>query len=113
MVPIRWTFARNSLTRLLTTQQQVREAGPDPDIKLITDDELEEIRRIWRTERQDWEDAVPKIYAKFFGARDWIVDDKISFDEKDKKSWQQFAMKKEFLSLLFQSSLTQNNKWME
>ena len=83
--PYTLKFCKKLLKKLLRTQQQVRKAGPDPDIKLITDDELEEIRRIWRTERQDWEDAVPKIYAKFFGARDWIVDDKISFDEKDKK----------------------------
>ena len=73
------------MRRLLTTQQQVREDGPDPDIKLITDDELEEIRKIWRTERQDWQDAVPQIYAEIVGDRDWIVDDTFSFSEKDKE----------------------------
>ena len=86
--PYTLEFCKDILTELLDTQRQVREAGPDPNIKLITDAELEEIRKIWRTERQDWEDAVPKIYAKFskfFGDRDWIVDDTISFDETDKK----------------------------
>ena len=86
--PYTLEFCKNILTELLDTQRQVREDGPDPNIKLIMDEELEEIRKIWRTERQDWEDAVPKIYAEFsnfFGHRDWIVDDPISFTEKDKK----------------------------
>ena len=86
--PYTLEFCQEILTKLLDTQRQVREEGPDPDIKLITDEELEEIRKIWRTERQDWEDAVPKIYdkfSKFFGHRDWIVDDPISFTEKDKE----------------------------
>ena len=82
--PYTLDFCKELLSRLLTTQQQVRENGPDPDIKLITDDELEEIRKIWRTERQDWEDAVPQVYAEIVGDRDWIVDDAASFTEKDK-----------------------------
>ena len=83
--PYTLDFCKELLTKLLTTQQQVRENGPDPDIKLITDDELEEIRKLWRTERQDWQDAVPQIYAKIVGDRDWIVDDTFSFNEKDKE----------------------------
>jgi DNA sulfur modification protein DndC len=83
--PYTLDFCQGLLRRLLTTQQQVREDGPDPDIKLITDDELEEIRKIWRTERQDWEDAVPQIYTEIVGDRDWIVDDTTSFTEKDKE----------------------------
>ena len=83
--PYTLEFCKDLLEKLLTTQQQVRKAGPNPDIKLITDDELEKIRKIWRTERQDWEDAVPQIYAKIIGDRDWIVDDTFSFSEKDKE----------------------------
>ena len=83
--PYTLEFCQELLRRLLTTQQQVREAGPDPDIKLITDGELEEIRKIWRTERQDWQDAVPQIYAEIIGDRDWVFDDTITLNEKDKK----------------------------
>ena len=83
--PYTLNFCKELLTRLLTTQEQVRKEGPDPEIKLITDDELEEIRKIWRTQRQDWQDAVPQIYAKIVGYRDWIVDDTTSFTEKDKE----------------------------
>ena len=83
--PYTLDFCKQLLRKLLTTQQQVRREGPDPNIKLITDDELEEIRKIWRTERQDWQDAVPGIYAEIIGDRDWIIDDTISFTEKDKE----------------------------
>ena len=59
--------------------------GPDPEIELITDPELEEIRRIWRTERQDWEDAVPQIYREVVGEElDWIEDDLGTFTASDK-----------------------------
>ena len=83
--PYTLEFCKKLLERLLTTQQQVRKEGPDPNIRLITDSELEEIRKIWRTERQDWEDAVPQIYAKIVEERDWIVDDTFSFSKKDKE----------------------------
>ena len=83
--PYRLGFCKDLLRKLLITQQQVREKGPDSDIKLITDEELEEIRRIWRTERQDWQDAVPQIYAEIIGDHDWIVDDTVAFTEKDKE----------------------------
>ena len=83
--PYTLDFCKELLRKLLTTQQKVREDGPDPDIKLITDDELEEIRKIWRAERQDWEDAVPQIYIEIVGERDWVVDDTISFTEMDKE----------------------------
>ncbi len=83
--PYTLEFCKELLRKLLATQQQVRVKGPDSDIKLITDDELEEIRKIWRIERQDWEDAVPQIYAKTVGNRDWIVDDTVSFTGEDQE----------------------------
>ena len=77
-------FCKELLRKLLETQQEVRLIGPDPNIELITHAELEEIRKIWRTERQDWEDSVPKIYADVIGEYEWIVDDTISFSASDK-----------------------------
>ena len=77
-------FCKELLRKLLETQQQVRMIGPDPNIELISHAELEEIRRIWKTERQDWEDAVALIYKEIVGDLDWIVDDTISFTNKDK-----------------------------
>ena len=80
--PYTLEFCKKLLKNFSQPNSKYARAGPDPDIKLITDDELEEIRKIWRTERQDWEDAVPQIYAKIIGDRDWIVDDTFSFSEK-------------------------------
>jgi DNA sulfur modification protein DndC len=61
---------------VLETQQHVRREGPDPNAQLISDDELAEIRRLWRHEAQDWEDSVPKIYREVVGQDlDWVDDD--------------------------------------
>ena len=83
--PYTLEFCKKLLRKLLETQQQVREEGPDPNLQLITDAELEEIRNIWRTERSDWEDAVPQIYKDIVGERAWIVDDTTSFTAADKQ----------------------------
>jgi DNA sulfur modification protein DndC len=71
-------ISKQMLEKLLILQQKVRSTSPDPDLKLIEEDELLEIRRIWRTERQDWEDSVPEIYRRVFGVTqdiDWPTDD--------------------------------------
>ena len=83
--PYRMEFCKELLRRLLETQHQVRNEGPDPEIELITLPELEEIRKIWRTERQDWEDSVPQVYHDVVGKDlDWIEDDLGTFTEADK-----------------------------
>ena len=83
--PYTLDFCKKLLKKLLETQEQVRKEGPDPNIKLITDEELEEIRKIWKTERQDWEDAVPQIYSDVVGERKWIADDTTAFTASDKE----------------------------
>lgn len=83
--PYTLDFCKELLQMLLETQEKVRQEGPDPDIKLITDDELDEIRKIWKTQRQDWEDAVPKIYNEVIGQREWVVDDTTAFTASDKE----------------------------
>jgi DNA sulfur modification protein DndC len=60
-------FRKKLLRMLLETQVQVQRYGPDPNMRLISEDELHEIRRIWRTEMHDWEDSVPKIYHEVLG----------------------------------------------
>jgi len=74
--PYRLDFCKQLLSRLLTTQNQVRTEGPDPNVELITEPEIHEIRRLWRTERQDWGDSVPGIYQSATGRTlDWLQDD--------------------------------------
>lgn len=83
--PYKMEFRKQILKELLETQQAVRQDGPDPNIELITLGELEEIRRIWRTEHQDWEDSVPRIYREVIGEdRDWVADDFGTFTASDK-----------------------------
>ncbi len=58
------------LLRVLETQTQLREIGPEEfrSIELITMDELQEILRLWRFERHKFDDAVPRIYLDAVGA---------------------------------------------
>jgi DNA sulfur modification protein DndC len=82
--PYRLEVCRDFLRRLLEIEKSVRTEGPDPNARLIAPAELHEIRRIWRTERQDWEDSVPKIFREVTGEDlDWVLDDVASFTEKD------------------------------
>lgn len=82
--PYRLDFCKEILRRLLDTQNLIRATGPDPDQELISAAELHEIRRIWRTERQDWEDSVPQIYAEMTGQTlDWLQDDSGAFSAQE------------------------------
>lgn len=77
--------SKDMLARLLRTQQEIRRDGPDPQAVLIDDDEVLEIRRIWRTERQDWDDSVPQVFRQVNGYDlDWPKDDDGSFDGEQK-----------------------------
>jgi DNA sulfur modification protein DndC len=72
------------LRELLTIERRVRKEGPDPNARLIREDELREIRKIWRTEEQDWQDSVPKIYKEVTGDElPGIADDTTSFTRAD------------------------------
>jgi len=53
-------------------------------MELIREEELREIRRLWREERADWADSVPKIYNEVMDDDlDWINDDLGSFGEME------------------------------
>lgn len=77
--------SQEMLRRLLDVEQRMRRDGPDKQARLIDDDELLEIRRLWRTERQDWEDTAPQIVRDVSGRElDWPVDDDGGFDGTQK-----------------------------
>ncbi len=79
------TTSQDTLRRLLETERQVRRDGPDPNARLIDDDELLDIRRLWRIERQDWDDTVPQIVRDHSDRTiDWPVDDDAGFDGEQK-----------------------------
>jgi DNA sulfur modification protein DndC len=76
------------LEKVLEAQKSVRQNGPYPRMELISTEELYEIRRLWRIERQDWEDSVPQIYRKVNGEGNdlnWPKDDDNTFDSYQKE----------------------------
>ena len=58
-------FSKEMLHRLLKAQKEIQEH--DPEFRLISIDELREIRRIWLMERQDWGDSLPGIHQEVTG----------------------------------------------
>ncbi len=78
--------SKQMLEKVLRTQKEIRSDGPNPEEELISEAELHEIRRIWRTERQDWDDSVPQIFREVNGYDlDWPADDDGHFDSDDKE----------------------------
>ena len=59
----------NWLSKLLTAQTYIRRNGPPDvcDIKLITLEELQEIRRIWVVDKHELEDTLPRLYQEATG----------------------------------------------
>lgn len=71
--PYTFDFCKQFLEKLLITQRQLpKEAG---DFQLISNAELLEIRRIWRCDRHDWEDSLPRIYERASGNRWFAISD--------------------------------------
>jgi DNA sulfur modification protein DndC len=84
--PYKLSVRKDLLRRLLEVQQKIRATGPDRDEELISPDELHEIRRLWRTEAQDWEDSVPKIYHEVVGdSLDWVPDEVPAFSSEERE----------------------------
>ena len=84
--PYRLDTCKDILRRLLMAQKEVASHPEGSDVCLIGEEELKEIRRIWRTERQDWADCVPLIFSEVMGSKlEWPVDDMPSFSESDRQ----------------------------
>lgn len=57
------------LERLLRIQKDIHDNGPEEyrDLKLITEEELNVIRRIWLEEKHEFYDSLPGIYKRVMG----------------------------------------------
>lgn len=57
------------LEKLLRIQKEIQDQGPEEykDLKLITEGELNAIRRIWLEEKHEFCDSLPKIYREVMG----------------------------------------------
>ena len=86
-------FRKALLLYLLWTEKQARLLGPDPNFELIQRDELRKIREIWRTEEQDWEDSLPKIYKQIYDDVYWSKDDNNPFNRYDKQTLSELCEK--------------------
>jgi DNA sulfur modification protein DndC len=94
--PYKLEFCKELLGKVLKAQQYIRSNGPNSDIELILPEELHEIRRIWRTERGDWEDSLPKIYREITGEDlDWVQDE-ATFSANEKALLTEVCQKYDF-----------------
>lgn len=95
--PYKLEFCREILTRLLEAEKAARARAPKgQQVGLISTEELLEIRRLWRYERQDWQDSLPTIYESVTGATlDVPVDDGAIFGADDEALLAELAVKHE------------------
>lgn len=82
--PYTLEFCKTLLRKLLEAQKAISSHPVGARMELVTTEELHEIRRLWRTERRDWEDSVPRIVREVTG-RDlnWVYDDRSPFSGDD------------------------------
>lgn len=84
--PYRLDTCKEILRRLLAAQKEVTSYPDGQGVSLIGEEELKEIRRIWRTERQDWTDSVPIIFREVMGRDlEWPIDDLPTFSQRDRQ----------------------------
>ncbi|MBP7508130.1 MAG: DNA phosphorothioation system sulfurtransferase DndC [Prolixibacteraceae bacterium] len=90
--PYKFEYCKDLLRNLLKIQKKIREEKPEMSINLIRPEELHEIRRIWKLNRGDWQDTLPKIYREIMGQDlDWIEEDKGSFSNIESQILEQIC----------------------
>ncbi len=99
--PYTLKFCKEYLEKLLEGQVKVQKEGPDPNMKLILDDEIHEIQRLWRMERGDWQNSAYQIYEKVTGKKlEEIKEDLGGFGKTEQKLLQQICKEHNVPSLL-------------
>jgi len=94
--PYKLEVRKDFLRRLLEVQKRIRASGPNPNEQLITLPELQIIRRLWRTEAQDWEDSVPKIYREVIGNdTEWTSDEIPAFSMEERRTLDEICARHE------------------
>ena len=63
--PYTLEFRKQYLEKLLLGQQKIQKH--DPNMILISEEEIHEIQRIWRTEQSDWKNSAYQIYMNIIG----------------------------------------------
>ena len=67
--PYKMEVRQRWLERLLQIQKDINTTGPEEfrNLKLITEEELNQIRKIWLEEKHEFCDALPEIYRRVMG----------------------------------------------
>ena len=105
--PYKLNFCFELLEKLLKAEKQIQKEGPDKNLELIGREELHEIRRIWRTERGDWDDTLPKIYQQVLKEDlSWVEDDIGIFGAEENKLLQELCEKEDIPSTLIKKLIS-------
>jgi len=82
--PYKFSYCKELLLELLNIQKNFDKKGID--FQVIKESEIHEIRKIWRNERNDWEDSIPKMYESVLGkSLDWVQDDFGNFSVSERE----------------------------
>lgn len=60
-------FRKEYLEKLLKGQLKVQKLKNDPDMELISEEEIHKIQQIWRQEQGDWKNSAYEIYQRITG----------------------------------------------
>lgn len=89
--PYYFEVSQKILKNVLLAQRTLIQNGGQ--FRTITEPELHEIRRIWRSERNDWQDSLPKIYRDIFGEDlDWKKEDIVTFKASDESTLEEICV---------------------
>jgi DNA sulfur modification protein DndC len=92
----KFEFSVEVLETLLAIESELVAQGKGAEHCLISLEELGEIRRIWRLERQDWADTLPATYRRIKGDDlDWARDDAPDLGEQSKEMLQRLCQERE------------------
>ncbi|RJQ15773.1 DNA phosphorothioation system sulfurtransferase DndC [Candidatus Woesearchaeota archaeon] len=92
--PYKLSFCKELFKKLLEAQKEIEKVKPGTDFKIITDEEIHHIRKLWLTERGDWEDSIPKLYRQIMDQDlDWVQDDVGVFTNGESKLLNQICTK--------------------
>jgi DNA sulfur modification protein DndC len=96
--PYTFEYCKSLLARIIRTQANLPpEAG---DFELISEPELLEIRRIWRNDRHDWEDSLPRIYEAETSKKWFAISDASRDGEQDAEITDSVALESDIPPLL-------------
>ena len=67
--PYTMEFRKQYLRKLLQGEIKIQKMKNDPDLKLILEEEVHEIQRIWRMEQGDWQNSAYQIFYEVTGVK--------------------------------------------